>query len=136
MDNLLSQLPGYALRRAANTAMTRFTAMLAPLDVKITEAAIFMLIRESANLTSSKIGKELEIQRANMVPMLQRMEDAGWIQREAIDGKSQAIVLTAEGRTKAEEVAQTVEQFEAELLHRVPAQHRKHLLPALNAIWN
>ena len=49
-------------------------------------------------MTSSEIGKVLDIQRANMVPLLARLEAAGLIAREPIDRKSQAILLTARGR--------------------------------------
>jgi hypothetical protein len=33
------------------------------------------------------------------------------------------------------ELAEVIEAFERKLLDRVPAEHRDHLLPALNAIW-
>lgn len=135
MTDLLGQLPGYALRRAANAVMGELGALLHEHDVKITEAAVLLLVRDRSDMTSSTIGKTLDIQRANMVPLLNRLDRAGWIRREPIDGKSSAIVLTTSGATKVGEIARVVETFEADLLARVPQEHREHLLPALNAIW-
>lgn len=135
MTDLLGQLPGYALRRAANAVMGELGALLHEHDVKITEAAVLLLVRDRSDMTSSTIGKTLDIQRANMVPLLNRLDRAGWIRREPIDGKSSAIVLTTSGKAKVGEIACVVETFEADLLARVPQEHREHLLPALNAIW-
>lgn len=135
MTDLLSQLPGYALRRAANAVMGELGDLLGEHGFRVTEAAVLLLVRDRADLTSSLIGKTLDIQRANMVPLLNRLESAGWICREPLDGKSMAIVLTAAGDAKVAELSTLIERFERDLLDRIPAAHRNHLLPALNAIW-
>ncbi|MFD1961397.1 MarR family winged helix-turn-helix transcriptional regulator [Novosphingobium panipatense] len=96
---------------------------------RITEAAVLLLVQDRSDLTSSQIGKTLDIQRANMVPLLNRLEAAGWIRRKPLDGKSLAIVLTAEGAAKVTELASVIEVYEQGLLQRVPEEHRDHLLP-------
>jgi DNA-binding MarR family transcriptional regulator len=133
LDNL-SSLPGYALRRAANTMMAELATRLAPLDLRISDASVLLLVTDRADMTSSEIGKLLEIQRANMVPLLNRLENAGLIRREPIDRKSQAIVLTDEGTAKLDEVRVITGQFEQDLLARIPASHRPHFVPALQAL--
>ena len=135
MPDYLSQLPGYALRRAASTLMGELGQLLETMDLRIAEATVLLLLRDHSDLTASMIGKLLDIQRANMVPLLNRLEKAGWIHRKKIDGKSLAIILTPEGRAKLAEVEPRIEAFEQDLLNRVPAHHRDHLLPALNALW-
>ncbi|MFC6622676.1 MarR family winged helix-turn-helix transcriptional regulator [Novosphingobium panipatense] len=135
MTDLLGRLPGYALRRAANAVMGELGDILGDRGFRITEAAVLLLVQDRSDLTSSQIGKTLDIQRANMVPLLNRLEAAGWIRRKPLDGKSLAIVLTAEGAAKVTELASVIEVYEQGLLQRVPEEHRDHLLPALNAIW-
>jgi len=135
MDDPLIRLPGYALRRAAYATATELAARLTPLDLRQSDASLLMLVAANPGATASALGRELDIQRANMVPLLKRLEDAGLIGREAIDGKSQGLTLTAAGRDRIEAARMVIEQFEAELLLRVPEEHRDHLLPALNAIW-
>ena len=135
MDDPLIRFPGYALRRAANATAAELSARLLPLDLRQSDASMLLLVSANPGATSSALGRALGIERANMVPLLKRLEEAGLIAREAIDGKSQGLRLTPEGRRRLDAARKVIEGFEAELLSRVPAEHRDHLLPALNAIW-
>ncbi|WP_245653972.1 MarR family winged helix-turn-helix transcriptional regulator [Novosphingobium rosa] len=133
-DHPMSALPGFTLRRAANAMMAELAGRLSTLDLKISDASVLLLVGSRSDMTSSDIGRLLDIQRANMVPLLNRLEGAGLIAREPIDRKSQAIVLTPEGEAKLEEVRATTARFEDDLMARIPAEHRGHFLPALNAL--
>ena len=135
MQDPLVSLPGYALRRAANATAAELAARLAPLELRQSDVSLLMLVEANPGTTSSALGRQLDIQRANMVPILKRLEDAGLIERAPIDGKSQGLALSAAGREKLAEGRRVIERFERELIGRVPAKHRAHLLPALNALW-
>ena len=87
----LSGLPGYALRRAANAMMAELGERLAGEGLRISDATVLMLAGDGARPTASHIGKTLDIKRANMVPLLDRLEAAGLIAREPIDCKSLSI---------------------------------------------
>ena len=133
-EHPLAKLPGFTLRRAATAMMVELGARLAGLDLKISDASVLLLVGRRADLTSSDIGKLLDIQRANMVPLLNRLMAAGLIEREPIDRKSLAIVLSGEGRARLAQVHAVTRDFETDLLNRIPAAHRDHFLPALNAL--
>ena len=135
IDDPLANLPGYALRRAANAMMAELGRRLEAADLRVSEATVLLLVGDRRDLTASRIGSALDIQRANMVPLLARMEKAGLVERVALDRKSFAIVLTPKGRESHARAREITDAFEAELLNRVPAPHRDHLLPALNALW-
>jgi DNA-binding MarR family transcriptional regulator len=135
MDDPLIRFPGYALRRAANATAAELSARLLPLNLRQSDASLLLLVAVNPGATSSALGRALGIERANMVPLLKRLDEAGLIVREAIDGKSQGLRLTPEGLRRLETARKVIEAFEAELLSRVPGEHRDHLLPALNAIW-
>jgi len=130
----LSALPGYLLRRAANAMMAELAARLAALELRISEATVLLLLDARTDLTSADIGKILDIQRANMAPLLARLEGAGLIRREPLDRKSMAILLTDEGRTCRARVDAITRQFENDLLACIPPDHRPHLVPALQAL--
>lgn len=132
--NPLTEYPGYALRRAANAMMGDLAARLGEIDMRISEASVMLLIGERTDKTSADIGKTLDIQRANMVPLLARLEMAGLIDRVPIDRKSQAIVLTPTGKKRLITVRRITQSFEDELLARIPIEHRAHFLPALQAL--
>ncbi len=135
MSDPLAQLPGYALRRAANAMMAELAGRLAAHDMRISEASVMLLVGERRDMTSSEIGRVLDIQRANMVPLLGRLEKAALIERLPLDRKSQAIVLTAAGREKLVQVQVVTTEFETDLTARIPAQYRQHFVPALNSLW-
>ena len=135
MDDPLLRFPGYALRRAANSTAAELSARLAKVELRQSDASLLMLVASNPGATSSALGRALGIERANMVPLLKRLEEAGLIEREAIDGKSQGLRLTAEGQRRLAEARAIIEAFEDELVARVPPEHRDHLLPALNALW-
>lgn len=135
MKDSLPRYPGYALRRAANATMAELAARLAPLGFRQVDFSALILIDTNPGITASALGRELDIQRANMVPLLKKLEDAGHIARAPIDGKSQGLSLTPQGQSALAEALPVIEAFEADLLSRVPECHRPHLLPALNALW-
>jgi DNA-binding MarR family transcriptional regulator len=135
MTDILRPRPGYALRRAANAMMADLSRRLGAIDLRIAEASVLLLIDGREDATASEIGRTLDIQRANMVPLLGRLEMAGLIERKPIDGKSQAVLLTTLGRQRRAEADAITEAFEEDLLSRIDPQHRDHLVPALSALW-
>jgi DNA-binding MarR family transcriptional regulator len=135
MRDPLPSFPGYALRRAANVTAAELSSRLASLSLRQSDVSAMILIAENPGITSSAIGRALDIQRANMVPLLKRLEDAGLIERAPIDRKSRGLELTPLGGERLTAARAVVETFEAELIQRVPARHRAHLLPALEALW-
>lgn len=135
MKDPLRQLPGYSLRRAASAMLAELTARLAPLDLRFSEVSALMVIAANDAVTASGVGRMLDIQRANMVPLLNRLEAAGLIARTPLDGKSHSLALTQAGQAKLAEASRVIETFENWLVARVPAQHRDHLKPALDALW-
>lgn len=135
MRDPLPSFPGYALRRAANATAAELSARLAPFDLRQADVSAMILIEENPGVIASAIGRTLDIQRANMVPLLKRLEDDGLIARAPIDRKSRGLALTALGRERLAAARAVIEAFESELIERVPSEHRPHLLPALEALW-
>ena len=133
MRDPLPNFPGYALRRAANATAAELSGRLGEVGLRQSDVSVLMLVDANPGVTASAVGRQLDIQRANMVPLLKRLD--GLIERVPIDGKSQGLELSAAGRQRLGEARAVVEAFEAELLARVPPEHRAHLLPALEALW-
>ena len=134
MNDPLLDLPGYALRRAAGAMMAEFSRRLEPLGLRYADVSALLLIGANPTLTASQLGRMLDIQRANMVPLLNRLEGAGLIRREPIDRKSQAIVQSEAGLARLAQVREITARFEQDLLEKIPALHRPHFVPALQAL--
>ncbi len=135
MHDPLAHLPGYALRRAADAMMGELARRFATASLRVSDASVLLVIDGRDDLTSSDIGRILDIQRANMVPVLGRLESAGLIERVAVDRRSSAVVLTRKGKERLTKVKAITRAFEHDLLARVPEEHRAHLLPALDSLW-
>lgn len=116
--------------------MSELANRLSAVDLRVSDASVLMLIGAEDSLTSSDIGRLLDIQRANMVPLLNRLDAAKLIARVPLDRKSMAITLTPLGQERLREARAITEQFERDLMARVPEEHRDHLVPALNALWS
>jgi DNA-binding MarR family transcriptional regulator len=136
MQDPLTQLPGYVLRRASAAALARLNERLAPLGLRHIDVALMLLVEATPGLTPSRAGRVLDIQRANMVPLVARLESRSLMARQRVDGRSHALRLTAEGRSRLSRARAVVAHCEAALLRPVPVKLRPHVLPILMALWN
>lgn len=132
----MHSLPGYALRRAAAAVSAEISARFAEAGLRMAEASILMLIAENPGISSAQLGRTLSIQRANMTPLIARLEALGWVERTARDGRSHGLVLSDAGKSKAQDADRISKQHEATLLNRIPDEHRAHFLPALQALMS
>ncbi len=135
MKDPLSKLCGYLLHRAAAAALAELNQRLAPLGLRHAGVALLMLIEARPGITQSQAGRVLDIQRANMVPFVARLEGLGVIRRRQVDGRSQALELTSRGRMLLAQARRVVAAHEAVLLERVPQELRSTVLPILRALW-
>jgi hypothetical protein len=53
-----------------------------------------------------------------------------------VDGRTQGLMLTSEGRSVLAKTRAIIEDFEAGLIKRVPRKLRAGVLPILLALWN
>ena len=135
MKDPLIKLCGYLLHRAAAGALADLNRRLAPLGLRHAGVAMLMLVEARPGITHSEAGRMLDIQRANMVPFVARLERLGVIRRRQVDGRSQALELTSRGRLLLERARRVVAAHETELLERVPEDLRPMVLPLLMALW-
>src|ERR1700751_2910359 len=135
MKDPLLMLCGYLLQRAASSALGELNERLAPLGLRHAGVALLMLVEARPGITQSQAGRTLDIQRANMVPFVARLEGLGVIRRRQVDGRSQALELTSRGRALLARARRVVAAHEAELIERVPEKLRPMVLPVLMALW-
>jgi DNA-binding MarR family transcriptional regulator len=135
MKDPLIKLCGYVLHRAAAHALADLNRRLAPLGLRHAGVAMLMLVEARPGITQSQAGRMLDIQRANMVPFVARLEALGVIRRRQVDGRSQALELTGRGHMLLKRARRVVDAHETRLLARVPAELRPMVLPVLKALW-
>ena len=110
----LAHLVGYAASRAALTLRKAFARHMAPLDLKIVEFSILMLVAQNPQVNQKQLGAELDLSAPNLAVILDRMAERGWVERvrSTVDRRAQQIHLTASGVQlvqRAEKIAATME---------------------------
>jgi hypothetical protein len=94
MKDPLSDLVGYALRRASSAMMEDMAKRMGALGLRTSEASVLMLIRANPGITQSDLCRALGIQRANMAPLIARMEARKLVARSRSDGRSFGLAVT------------------------------------------
>lgn len=116
--------------------MSRLHDELANFSLRHTEFSLLQLIGANPGIKQSEACRVLEIQRANMVPLVAGLEDRGLLSRKPIDGRSQGISLTRSGRALAKKALAAVAAFENGLINAIPKHLQQHVEPILLAIWS
>jgi DNA-binding MarR family transcriptional regulator len=131
----MDQLVGYHIRRVQIILMQQFERMA---EGEITPAMLHMLllIEENPGVSMSTIAFEHGIDRASLVPAIQRMESKGWIERCTSPDDRRVLMLrcTEAGSRQAEMMLSKVYALEAKLLSDLSPKERDTLLILLKRV--
>jgi DNA-binding MarR family transcriptional regulator len=116
----LEQFLGYQLRRVSAASMAHLASALSGQSLSPVAGTVLLMIEANPGETQARIGRALAIQRANIAPLIARLESDGLIARTVSDGRSYGLACTAKGA----EVAQTI--------RRIMADHENDLFGALS----
>ncbi len=110
----LTHLVGYAASRAALEMRKVFARRMKPLDLKVVDFSILMLVAANPQVNQKQIGQALDLSAPNLAVMLDRLVDRGWVRRvrSERDRRAQHIHLTVKGGDlvqRAEAIAATME---------------------------
>ena len=110
----MAHLVGYAASRAAIAMRRVFAQHFAPLDLKVVEFSILMLVAANPQVNQKQLGQALDISPPNMAVMLDRLVERGWVERvrSTQDRRAMHIHLTRSGTElvgRAEKIAATME---------------------------
>jgi DNA-binding MarR family transcriptional regulator len=133
--DVFSDLLGYHVRRASVAVMADLSATLAPLGLKPAEASILFVIAANPGTTQSEVGKTLGILRANMAPLIAALIKKGCIERRPVDGRSQALRLSAAGEVLCRRAKAATRSHEDRLFGALSPAARRRLLVRLRTLW-
>lgn len=133
----LDGLVGYWLRRASNVIAADFArAVQEPGGLRSVLVSILAVVGVNPGIGQTQLGRVLNIQRANMVPLLSSLIDDGLIRREAsaYDKRVFELYLTAEGTARLEAARALILAHEKRLLSVLTAKERRTLIGLLAKI--
>ena len=124
---------GYNLRRAHSVQRQRFAAMFAPYAIRPVQLSILGLLRDNPHMKQSDLGKALEIKRANIVVLLDELEQRSLIVRKPAktDRRAYVLELTPAGRKLATTLVALNCQLEAEVTAQLGHRERDQLITLL-----
>ena len=132
----LDHLVGYAASRAAIRLKATFAQHMAPLDLKIVEFSILMLVAQNPRVNQKQLGHALGISPPNMAVTLDRMVERGWVERvrSMKDRRAQNINLTAAGAQLVQRAEKIAATMEAPSLAMLSAAERALLIELLHKV--
>ena len=132
IEDCISFYLGKAYQRVAQSAKQR----LAPYGVTPVQYALLKVLWEQDNQSGAELGQRLVLDSATMTGLLDRLEDAGLIKRQAdaTDRRMNRIVLTARGRDLQAPLDREMDQMNQDFLGGFSPEDTQRLRSILTAL--
>lgn len=90
----------FPLYAAARNVTNLYTPLLSPLGLTYTQYLVFLVLWERDGITVGSIGEKLRLDNGTLSPLLKKLEQAGYIERQRSkeDERVVVITLTEKGR--------------------------------------
>lgn len=130
---LIDSLVGYNLRRAAARQRERFRNVFSPYDIRPVQLTALTIILHNDRLGQSALGRALDVKRANVVKLLDELQERGLIERKpaARDRRAYDVQLTRKGEKLTRELLAVHEKLEADLALSLGCKELKELVNLL-----
>jgi DNA-binding MarR family transcriptional regulator len=136
MKDQLGTLLGYQLSRAAAASLARLNRALKSLQLRHIDASILLSIDGNPNVTPTQMCGTLGIARANMVPLIARLEARGVIERARLNGRSFGLCLTDQGRVLVQTARVIIAEHEAWLSQGLGTDPTEPQRNKLQRLWD
>jgi len=131
--SLIDSLVGYNLRRAAARQRERFQNVFSPYDIRPVQLTALTIILHNDSLGQSALGKALDMKRANVVKLLDELQERGLIERKLStrDRRAYDVHLTRKGTELTRELLSMHRKLEANLSLSIGCDELKALVKLL-----
>ena len=135
-DDTLRTFVGYHLKRSFNVIQSDLIDTLRPFDLRMLTYTALVLIVDNPGLNQSRLSQIMDIERPNLVIIIDELEERELITRERVpnDRRSYALHPTQSGRVLYRETLDAVTQHEAKLLSQIPPEHLEQMIATLKLI--
>jgi DNA-binding MarR family transcriptional regulator len=132
----LAELIGYALKRTQLAVYQDFQRTFAELNIRPVQYAIISVIGYNPGLKQSQLSTALEIKRANIVALLDELEERDLATRSPVtaDRRSYALHLTEKGMALLKKLQEISVEEERRLSSRIGQKGRDELLALLRGV--
>ncbi|MCC6947139.1 MAG: MarR family transcriptional regulator [Bradyrhizobiaceae bacterium] len=133
---VLPNLVGYMLRRAQLAVFQDFWRVYEAYDIRPAQYAVLIVIDRNPGLRQSQVSAALNIKRANLVALLDSLEQRGLAKRVpvATDRRSYALHLTEDGAALLKKLGELSAAHEQRVSATIGESGRKELLRLLHGV--
>lgn len=132
-DRLLSAFLGYNLKRVVNTMQADLSFVLVKLDLRIITFSALTMIVENPGMRQSQLAESLNIERSNLVLVIDELDSRELITRKGVAGdrRSYALKATLAGVRLSKKSLEAVAAHETRLLANLDAGEKEEILQSL-----
>ncbi len=132
-DRLLSGFIGYNLKRVVNTMQADLSYELVKFDLRIITFSALTMIVENPGMRQSQLAEALNIERSNLVLVIDELDSRELITRNVVAGdrRSYALKATLAGVRLSKISLAAVAVHEARLLANLSAGEKNEILQSL-----
>jgi DNA-binding MarR family transcriptional regulator len=134
--DVLPGLIGYQLRLTQLAIFNDFASELKEYDISPGRFGVLVLISANPGLTQSSLAQATHLDRSTMVAVIDQLEARGLVERRPspTDRRSNALVLTAEGKKLLKQLKQLVQVHESRVAGALSAAESKQLVSLLKKV--
>ena len=135
-DDTLRTFVGYHLKRSFNVIQSDLIETLRPFDLRMLTYSALVLIVDNPGLNQSRLSQIMDIERPNLVVIIDELEERELITRERVpmDRRSYALHPTEAGHALYRETLDAVTQHEAKLLSGIAPEQLEQMIATLKLI--
>ena len=119
----------YLLGRLGREARRQFTQVLSAWELQPSHYGILLLLETSHQASQQLLAQQLSIDRANMVALLDVLEQRGFIQRQVdpLDRRRHIVKLTPAGHTQLQQIRHAREEVDEAFFAGLDTEERETL---------
>lgn len=135
--DILPSLLGYHIRHAQIALWRDFVSSVGEPAIRSGMFSILVLSEANPGIVQTQLSQELDIDKASMVQLIDRLEALGWVQRRrsSEDRRRQGIHLTAEGRKRLKTLKREIVEHERKLTKQLSRTELAELISLLERIY-
>ena len=126
----IAEKVGYQLRRAQLAVFAKFNDQFGTLDLRPAQFTLLAVLDAYPGIVQSRAGELLGIQKANFTPFVAALERRTLVARVRLDGRTNGLRLTPQGRSLLRRARRLADQHESAVTAMLTPRER-HTLNAL-----
>lgn len=135
-DDTLQRFLGYHLKRASNVVQADLARTLKPFDLRMLTYTALVLVVDNPGLSQSQLAGAMDIERPNLVVIVDTLEQRGLIVRDRVptDRRAYALRATLQGRRLYDQAVAAVTRHEEALFQGMDQDTRATIVSALRRL--